>query len=126
MSKRLNATIGPPLRLWTTAGAPLQLGTMAMAGDVIRTADQPGRLRIKRVKDRHLFVVVNRQVVIANAKHHKADPVLRISFGPNGAPVYATEVKFPRGGSIRYSPDKPLTKCGARLALVTDVLRIVR
>jgi len=63
------------------------------------------------------FVHVNRNIIASNTKHGRSEPAVRIQKGRYGKPTYATEVRLPAGGIIRYSPLSPILPCGARLVI---------
>jgi len=63
------------------------------------------------------IIHINRNIIQANAKHDKQDPVIR--FEENGKVIYCMEVNIKGPSRMVYSPDKP-RKCGAKLWIETD------
>lgn len=63
------------------------------------------------------IIHINRNVIQANAKHGKADPVCRAE--ENGEVQYCMEVHIHGPSKMIYSPNKP-RPCGAKLWIETD------
>jgi hypothetical protein len=72
------------------------------------------------------FVSVHAHTIRANAKHGRndpADPVARTS--SYSKPRDAREIKLVGKTTVIYSPDWPLLKCGARMAIQDDSIKII-
>jgi hypothetical protein len=63
------------------------------------------------------IIHINRNIIQANAKHKKQDPVCRVE--ENGVVTYCMEVDIKGPSRMVYSPDKPRS-CGAKLWIETD------
>ena len=63
------------------------------------------------------IIHINRNIIQANAKHGKADPVCRVE--ENGVVNYCMEVIIHGPSHMIYRPDKP-RPCGAKLWIETD------
>lgn len=73
------------------------------------------------------WINVNKHVIAANAKHGRNDPPIRIAKGKSGKPIYAHEIEIAGPSRLIYDADKPVLKCGARLAIATESeVRILR
>lgn len=66
------------------------------------------------------FITINKHVIAANAKHGRNDPPIRVAKSKNGKAVYARGVKINGPSELISGDGKPVLKCGARIALVTD------
>jgi hypothetical protein len=66
------------------------------------------------------YININKNVIAANAKHHRNDPPIRISRGKSGKPVYAHEIEIKGSSRLIYSADRPILPCGARRAIATE------
>jgi hypothetical protein len=73
------------------------------------------------------FVSVNVHTIRANAKHGRSDPPIRIArTRSDSKPPYAREIKLVGKATVIYSPDCPPLKCGARMAVQDDSIKIIR
>ena len=63
------------------------------------------------------IIHINRNVIQANAKHGRADPVCRVE--EDGAVNYAMEVEIMGPSRMIYAPDRP-RPCGAKLWIETN------
>jgi hypothetical protein len=74
-----------------------------------------------------MYVSINGHTIRANAVHGTDNPPIRVARGKHDRkPVYASEIEISGPCRLVYSPDKPVLKCGARLVLEADDVRIVR
>lgn len=60
---------------------------------------------------------INQHVIKRNRKEGTSDPPITIKVG--GENIYSSGVTILGPSVLRYSPDKPLLPCGARLLLET-------
>lgn len=60
---------------------------------------------------------INRNIIQANAKHGRSDPVVRVEDGRKV--TYCMEAIINGPSRMVYSPDKP-RKCGAKLWIETE------
>jgi hypothetical protein len=63
------------------------------------------------------IIHINRNIIQANAKHQRADPVCRVE--EDGRVQYCMEVEIEGPSRMIYRPDKP-RPCGAKLWIETD------
>lgn len=63
------------------------------------------------------IIHVNRNIIQSNAKHGRADPVVRVE--DNGVVTYCMEVEILGPSKMVYRPHKPL-RCGAKLWIETE------
>jgi hypothetical protein len=66
------------------------------------------------------WINVNKQVVARNAKLGTNEPPIRVAHGKSGKPTYCHQVQIKGPSEIVYDANKPILKCGARLAIRTD------
>ena len=65
------------------------------------------------------FIHVNQMVIRQNKKYGKNDPVITIKKGRTN--TYCHEVEILGPSKVIYAGnDKPLLRCGARVAVITD------
>lgn len=75
------------------------------------------------------FISINGQTIRKNAVTGSKEPPIRIGRSQSDSkPRYAHEITITGPSQLIYSPDEPIIRCGARLALVAayDDVRIVR
>jgi hypothetical protein len=73
------------------------------------------------------FVSINGQTIRQNSRHGTAVPPIRIArtrSDPN--PIYASEVEISGRTRLIYDPTKAMLRCGARLVLVCDDVKVIR
>lgn len=73
------------------------------------------------------FISINGQTIRRNAKHGLRDAPIRIArtrSDPN--PTYANEVEILGSARLVYDPAKAIMRCGARLVLVCDDVKVIR
>jgi hypothetical protein len=63
------------------------------------------------------IIHINRNIIQANAKHGRTDPVCRVE--ENGVVRYCMEVEIKGPSRMVYRPKKP-RPCGAKLWIETD------
>jgi hypothetical protein len=63
------------------------------------------------------IIHINRNIIQANAKHGKDEPVVRVE--ESGVVTYCMEVNIKGPSRMIYSPNKP-RPCGAKLWIETD------
>jgi hypothetical protein len=63
------------------------------------------------------IIHINRNIIQANAKHGRQDPICRVQQGSNVR--YAMEVVIDGPSRMIYAPDRPLP-CGAKLWIETE------
>lgn len=63
------------------------------------------------------IIHINRNIIQANSKHNKSEPVVRVD--QDGVITYCMEVDIKGPSRMVYSPDKP-RKCGAKLWIETE------
>lgn len=66
------------------------------------------------------YTHVNRNTIASNAKNGTSVPAVRLQEGLYGKPEYCFEVEFPAGARMVYSPQEPILKCGAKLAILSE------
>ncbi len=64
------------------------------------------------------YISVNRHTILANHKHGREEPPVRIARGKHGKPQYGHRVIIHGNSTVVYDPQHPL-KCGARLWIET-------
>lgn len=69
------------------------------------------------------IIHINRNIIQANAKHGKADPVCRVE--EDGIVRYAMEVTILGPSVMVYRPDNP-RQCGAKLWIETESAVVLR
>ncbi len=67
------------------------------------------------------FTHINRNVIDANRKQGRNDPVVRFQRGRHGAPTYAHRVRINGPSEVIYDPDNPILPCGARLVIASEI-----
>ena len=72
------------------------------------------------------YVSINGHVIRSNAKHGTNEPPIRVAKGRSGRPQYAREIEIVGSSRLLYSADKPILKCGARLVIEADAVRVLR
>lgn len=73
------------------------------------------------------YVSINSHTIKANAKNGTEDPPIRIARSRSDRkPTYASAIEIVGKAQLVYTPEKPFMKCGARLVLVADDVKIVR
>lgn len=75
------------------------------------------------------YISINGSTIRKNAVTGSRDAPIRIGKSQSDSkPVYAHEITIVGPSQLIYSPDEPIIRCGARLALVAayDDVRIVR
>lgn len=75
------------------------------------------------------YISINGQTIRKNAVTGSRDAPIRIAKSQSDAkPRYAHEIVITGPSTLLYSPNEPIIRCGARLALVAayDDVRIVR
>ena len=73
------------------------------------------------------FVSINGQTIRKNSRDGSTIPPIRIArtrTDPN--PIYASEVEISGSARLIYDPGKTIMRCGARLVLVCDDVKIIR
>lgn len=71
----------------------------------------------KVISDMTTIIHINRNIIQANSKHNKSEPVVRVE--QNGVVTYCMEVDIKGPSRMVYRPDKP-RKCGAKLWIETE------
>ena len=71
----------------------------------------------KVIFDMTTIIHINRNIIQANAKHGRSEPVVRVE--QDGVVTYCMEVDIKGPSRMVYSSDKP-RKCGAKLWIETD------
>lgn len=75
------------------------------------------------------FISINGQTIRKNAVTGSKDPPIRIGRSQSDSkPVYAHAIDILGPSQLIYSPEEPIIRCGARLALIAayDDVRIRR
>lgn len=73
------------------------------------------------------YVSINGHVIRSNAKRGTDEPPIRVATSKSDrAPIYASEIEIDGPSRLVYSPAKPFLKCGARLVIEAETVRIVR
>lgn len=73
------------------------------------------------------FVSINGQTIRNNARHGTSEPPIRIArTRSDSKPIYAKEVEITGRARLIYDEDKAIMRCGARLVLVCDDVKVVR
>lgn len=73
------------------------------------------------------YVSINAHTIRRNAVAGESAPPIRIARTKSDAkPQYASEIEIIGKARLVYDPDKKLIKCGARMVLQCDDVRIVR
>jgi hypothetical protein len=71
-----------------------------------------------------LYISVNAHTIRRNARSGTSDPPIRIARSKSDKkPLYVNDVEVVGGARLRYSADKPILKCGARLVLECEEVR---
>lgn len=74
-----------------------------------------------------MYVSINGHTIRSNAKHGTDEPPIRIAASKSDSkPRYAREIEISGPSRLIYTANKPLLKCGARLVIETEDVRIVR
>ena len=74
-----------------------------------------------------MFVSINAHRIRANAKNGTDDPPIRIARTKSDTkPVYAREIEIVGSSKLVYSPNKPIMRCGARMVLMAEEIKIIR
>lgn len=63
------------------------------------------------------YVHVNQHKIRKNINARTFEPPITVRKGKNGKSRSFMGVRIPDGSIIRYSPDKPILPCGARLVI---------
>jgi hypothetical protein len=72
-------------------------------------------------------VSINGQTIGRNAKCDETAPPIRIARSPSDAqPVYASKIEIVGTAKLIYDPEKAIMRCGARLALICDDVKVIR
>ena len=71
----------------------------------------------RAIFDMLTIIHINRNIIQANSKHNKSEPVVRVE--QNGVITYCMEVDIRGPSRMIYSPHKP-RKCGAKLWIETQ------
>ncbi len=66
------------------------------------------------------YISINRQIIARNARNGTSDNAISYRIGKSGKPVYVRELTITGPSTLRYSPHKPILKCGARLVIETE------
>lgn len=73
------------------------------------------------------YVSINAHTIRSNAKHGTDDPPIRIARTKSDAkPVYAHEIELVGNARLVYDPTKAIMRCGARMVLIADDVKVVR
>lgn len=72
-----------------------------------------------------MFISINAHTIRKNARHGTNDPPIRITKTKSGKPIYAHAIEVIGDSRLIYSPKKPILKCGARLVLECDEVRVI-
>jgi hypothetical protein len=73
------------------------------------------------------YVSINGHKIRSNSKHGFRDPPIRIAKSRSDSkPVYASAVEIIGSSKLIYNPDEPIMKCGARMVLVCDDVKVIR
>ena len=73
------------------------------------------------------FVSINGHTVRSNARNGTCTPPIRIARSKSDAnPTYASEVEILGSARLTYDPVRAILRCGARLVLVCDDVRVIR
>lgn len=73
------------------------------------------------------YITINKHVIAGNARHGRNEPAVRVARSKSGKPEYCHEVEILGPSRLISGGDKPILKCGARIALATEAdVRIVR
>lgn len=73
------------------------------------------------------YVSINGHTIRSNSRHGTYTPPIRIArtrTDPN--PVYCSEVEISGRARLIYDPTKAMLRCGARLVLVCDDVKVIR
>jgi len=73
------------------------------------------------------FISINSHAIKSNSRYGLAEPPIRIArtrSDPN--PIYASEVEISGSARLIYDPTKAMLRCGARLVLVCDDVKVIR
>jgi hypothetical protein len=74
-----------------------------------------------------VFVSINGCTIRRNARHGERNPPIRIARSRSDQkPRYAHEIRIVGKSKLVYSPDKPILRCGARLVLIADDVKVTR
>lgn len=88
-----------------------------------------GSKAVTRRKSPIAFISINGQTIRKNAVTGSHDAPIRIARSQSDSkPRYAHEITIVGPSQLVYSPDEPIIRCGARLALIAayDDVRIIR
>lgn len=73
------------------------------------------------------YVSINGHTIRRNAKNGTDEPPIRIATRRNDTkPIYAREIEIVGRARLVYQPEAPIMKCGARLVLIADDVKVVR
>lgn len=73
------------------------------------------------------YVSINAHTIRKNAIDGTNKPPIRIAKSKSDAkPVYASEIAILGSATLIYDPSKKIMRCGARMVLVCDDVRIIR
>jgi len=73
-----------------------------------------------------VFISINGQTVRSNAKNGTKKPPIRIAKTRSDSnPQYANEVELVGNARLVYDPEKAIMRCGARMVLVADDVKII-
>jgi hypothetical protein len=73
------------------------------------------------------FVSINGHTVRKNSRDGTANPPIRIARTRSDSnPTYASEVEILGSARLLYDPSKAILRCGARLVLVCDDVKVIR
>lgn len=73
------------------------------------------------------YVSINAHTIRRNAIAGEAAPPIRIARTKSDAkPQYANEIEIIGPARLVYNPDKPLIKCGARMVLQCEDVKVIR
>ena len=73
------------------------------------------------------YISINAGTIRKNAKTGSEEPPIRIAKSPSDSkPVYAHEVAIEGPSQLVYSPKGKILRCGARMVLLAENVRVVR
>jgi hypothetical protein len=73
------------------------------------------------------YVSINGHTVRSNARNGICTPPIRIArTRTDSNPIYASEVEILGGARLLHDPEKAIMRCGARLVLVCDDVKVIR
>jgi hypothetical protein len=74
-----------------------------------------------------MYISINGNTIRRNSKNHTNEPPIRIACKPNDSkPQYAHEIEILGSSRLIYDPENRIMKCGARLVLEAEDIKIVK